>query len=67
MKKKCPECGGETFYVSALVTQDWKMDYNGDYLETMDDCIDVTHYPCDDDVWDCANCSYSAIGAEFNI
>lgn len=23
--KKCPKCGAETFYVTAHVTQDWKL------------------------------------------
>ena len=38
--KRCPKCGCEIFYVTAHVTQDWKVDKNGGFLEVMDDCIE---------------------------
>ena len=65
--KKCPKCGAETFYVTAHVTQDWKMNKYGDYVETMDDCIEITHYPDDTDIWGCANCYYEDRGSAFNV
>lgn len=65
--KKCPKCGAETFYATAHVTQDWKMDRNGNYIETEDDCIEVTHYPEDEDIWTCANCYYEDSGIAFEI
>ena len=65
--KKCPKCGCETFYASAHVVQGWKVDKYEEFIEVVDDCMAVAHYPKDDDIWDCANCNYSAIGREFNV
>lgn len=65
--KKCPKCGCETFYVFAHVVQDWKVDKYETYLETMDDCIEVSHYPDNMDIWECAQCSYSDRGYVFNV
>jgi len=65
--KKCPKCGCETFYATAHVTQDWKMDNYGDFIETEDDCIEVLHYPNDMDIWSCADCYYEDRGAAFNV
>ena len=67
MKKRCPKCGAMSFYVTAHVTQDWVVDENGDWIRTEDDCVEVTHFPNDDDIWDCANCGFSAAGEEFNV
>ena len=64
--KRCPKCGCEEFYVTAHVVQDWLVDCNGDYVETVDDCIEVAHYPKDDDIWTCKKCNYEAEGNEFN-
>lgn len=65
--KKCPICGGTTFRATAHVTQDWEVDENGNFQDCIDDCLEVTHFPDDDDIWDCANCGYSAAGAKFNV
>lgn len=65
--KRCPKCGCEIFYVSAHVVQDWKVDRNGDFIEIIDDCVEIAHYPDDMDIWDCANCFYSDTGYKFNV
>lgn len=65
--KRCPKCGCEIFYVSAHVVQDWKVDRNGNWIETTDDCIEVTHYPDDMDIWGCAGCLYEDRGSVFNV
>lgn len=52
----CPYCGGRRFAVTAHVTQDWIVDEYGDWDETINDCVEVTHHPDDDDVWCCAKC-----------
>lgn len=65
--KRCPKCGHDVFYVSAHVIQDWIVDHNGNFLETIDDCVEVTHFPTDDDLWECAKCSYNDEGHKFNI
>ncbi len=48
--KKCPKCGGTTFYV----TQDWKSNCYGVFFED------------DSDIWECADCGYFGAGKEFN-
>ncbi len=56
MKHICPYCGGRKFAVTAHVTQDWIVDENGDWEETTNDCVEVTHHPDDNDVWCCDKC-----------
>ena len=65
--KRCPKCGAETFYVTAHVTQDWKVDTRENWMETMNDCVEVTHFADDADIWECANCEHSDIGIAFNV
>ena len=64
--KRCPRCGAESFYVSAHVIQDWLVDCNKTFLQEIDSCVEVTHFPDDQDIWECANCRYSATGEIFN-
>ena len=65
--KRCPQCGHTEFLVTAHVTQDWRVDENGDYIITEIDCVDVTHWPDDDDIWECTKCGYSDPGDQFNV
>lgn len=65
--KRCPKCGGTRFGVTAHVTQDWLVDADGQFMKQLDSCVEVTHRPDDDDVWDCYECGYSAAGREFNV
>lgn len=70
MKKKikvCPRCGGRRFTVTAHVTQDWVVDENGAFEKTLQECVEVTHRPDDEDIWNCNTCGYSASGTEFNV
>lgn len=62
---RCPKCGAESFEVTAHVTQDWQIDCNGTFLKCLDDCVEVTHYPNEYDIWDCANCGFSDRGQAF--
>lgn len=64
-KYRCPKCGNTTFMATAHVTQDWKLDENGQFLECVNNCIETTHYPNEDDVWDCEKCGYSDSGDAF--
>lgn len=66
-KYRCPKCGAESFIVTAHVAQDWKVDSMGTFLECMDECVEVTHQPDDDDMWNCANCGFSGAGREFRV
>lgn len=67
VQKRCPKCGCTTFHVSAHVVQDWEVNANGAFQKVIDDCIEVTHFPDDQDIWDCACCGYSQAGSAFNI
>ena len=66
-KYRCPVCGAESFEVTAHVTQDWNIDCNGSFMESLNDCAEVTHYPDEDDIWNCANCQFSAAGSKFRV
>lgn len=65
--KKCPRCGAMSFCVTAHVAQDWVVDENGSFIKCNNDCLEVVHYPDDDDIWDCNNCGFSEEGYAFNI
>lgn len=56
IKHICPYCGNRKFSVTVHVTQDWAVDEDGNWLETIQDCLEVTHFPNDDDEWDCIKC-----------
>ena len=61
---KCPKCASARFIVSAHVVQGWLVGEHGEWLETTNECEQVTHHPQDDDVWVCASCGYDASGSE---
>lgn len=65
--KICPKCGGKRFGVSAHVVQDWEVDENGEFVKVVEDCIEVAHFPDDEDIWDCLECGYSSSGDSFNV
>lgn len=66
-KYRCPVCGAKSFEVTAHVTQDWKIDCNGTFLEALNECVEVTHYPDEMDIWSCSNCDFSAEGKSFPV
>ena len=65
--KKCPKCGASAFYVTVHVTQDWEVDGRGSFINTIDDCVEITHRPDDNDMWECVVCGHSAPGRDFNV
>lgn len=65
--KKCPNCGSEEFFVTAHVTQDWLVDKHGEFVQVENECVEVTHQPKDDDIWQCADCGYDAAGEKFEV
>lgn len=60
-KHICPKCGGKVFHATAHVTQDWEVDEWGTHSKTLNECVEVTHSPDDDDVWTCAVCGEEAV------
>lgn len=65
--KRCPKCGCKKFFVTAHVTQDWMVDEYGEFTKVIDDCVEVTHFADDIDIWDCVDCGYSDRGSVFNV
>ena len=67
MKKRfqCPKCAGTTFSATAHVTQIWMLDGNGEFIESISNCVDITHRPDDEDLWECLSCEYQDAGAKF--
>ena len=65
--KKCPKCGAGEFRITVHVTQDWLVDSDGDYLETLEPFVETVYEPNDDDIWECNKCGYDAAGREFNV
>lgn len=63
--KVCPKCGGKQFIVSAHVVEDWLVDENGNWIETICSGNEVSHRPDDGDLWVCSWCQYSANGRDF--
>lgn len=49
------------FIATAHVTQSWKVDSQGEFIEVLEDCMEVTHSPKKDDIWTCAICGTEAI------
>ena len=64
--KRCPQCGFQKFIVTAHVTQDWCVDEDGDFMTCLQNCVEVTHKPDDEDLWECVFCGFKAAGSEFN-
>jgi len=52
----CPNGCNTNFIVTAHVTQDWKVNSEGFFVESINDCVEVTHKPNEDDVWVCDTC-----------
>ena len=64
---RCPKCGGNQFAATANVTQDWKLDQFGVFSCCLQQFIETTHYPDEEDVWDCVSCGNSMLGREFRM
>ena len=63
MKSKhiCPKCGGKQFYTTAHIMQEWLVDENGNFIQTVEDCLEVTADADDENYWCCANCGAEAV------
>ena len=65
--KRCPKCGHGEFYVTVHVTQAWIVDGDEQYLKTVEDFIETTHFPDNEDLWECAKCGYEDDGSKFEL
>ena len=60
MKATCPtNKEHKTFYTTAHVVEEWKVDENGDFLDRIE-FLDVAAYPDRDNCWTCAECGAEA-------
>ena len=66
-KYRGPVCRAKIFEFRAHVSPDWKIDCNGTFLEALNECVEVTHYPDEMDIWNCSNCDFSAEGKSFLV
>jgi hypothetical protein len=61
MKAVCPnDTNHKEFITVAHVMQDWKVDENGEWLETIDPSVQTSHNPNSDNIWTCAVCGVEA-------
>ena len=62
MKIKCSTegCNCNEFYTTAIVSESWKVDNQGDWLETNEGDGQVVKFPKSDDLFECAECGASA-------
>lgn len=56
----CPNRCGANFEVTAHVTQDWEVDAEGNFEKALNQCVEVTHGPQEDDCWECSRCGAEA-------
>lgn len=52
------------FGTTAHVTQDRKVDEEGNFVESINDCVEVTHGPNVENTWTCCTCGAEAIVKE---
>jgi len=64
MTMKCPNNNNHNeFLTSAHVMEEWKVDANGDWIETIE-CIQTVHEPNEDNTWECWVCGAFAVRDE---
>ena len=61
MKAICPTSPDhKTFSTTAHVSQLWEVDESGDFLNVIEDCLDVSHRPDSGNLWECQICGAEA-------
>jgi ribosomal protein S27AE len=65
--RKCPNCGSKRFIVGVHVVQEWIVNEFELCDEVYNDFVDITHMADDQDIWQCVECGYHAIGEKFYI
>ena len=60
--KVCPHDPSHTIFVTtATVQQLWIVDKHGEFIECLDDCIQVYHKPNPENIWECLECGHEAV------
>lgn len=61
MKAICPNNEAhDQFTTSVHVMQEWVVDASGDYIETSENFLQITHKPNPDNIWICHMCGADA-------
>ena len=61
MKHFCPNDPKHAqFHTFAHVMQEWLVDADGDYIETSDEELQISAWPDDGNIWNCATCGAEA-------
>jgi hypothetical protein len=62
MKAVCPNSEDhKEFYTTAHMSETWKVDENGRWLETTDDPGEIVAHPHPDNTWQCVVCDATAV------
>ena len=59
-----PKCGGKKFETTVHVMQSWEVDENGEFIQVLYDCLEITHEADDENIWTCTNCGAEAVIVE---
>ena len=57
----CPNGCGGCFDTTAHIMQSWKVDATGAFVEVLENCIQTTHGPDNDNIWTCVKCGAEAL------
>lgn len=62
MKAICPKNENHKEFITvAHVSQDWKVDENGNWIDTVDESLEVTAKPQAENTWTCFICNAEAV------
>lgn len=62
MKARCPKNENHKEFITVThISQDWKVDEEGNFLEVVEDCCEVVHGPDSGNIWTCDICGADAI------
>lgn len=62
MKAICPNNENhDRFTTTAHVMQEWVVDDSGEFIDVLEDCLQVTHKPDVGNLWTCQECGAEAI------
>jgi len=62
MEAKCPNnIQHKEFVTTAYEMHGWKVDKNGNYIETKEECVQVVSGPQKENIWTCSICGAEAI------
>lgn len=68
MKKYCPNSPDHKLFVASVeVHQLWVIDENGEFVESLNDCLNVIRGPDPEMYWECLECGSEAEKPELRL